>query len=170
MAGVEYDTGYTKTEEVIEAIFKAAIFDAQTVKSKLYGTLIGNLAYQSLYDDTQAYLLLKTAEQMSYYELCLISVLAVLPPTNYFPVERKAYDTKDPGIAELFTALLHIKNAGLFKCLPPYRMGCNLDNLELSFVGKDLCRLLELETLEKGDREKIESLLKCCIHEADPLL
>ena len=154
---------YSKAEEVIEAVFKAAINDAQTVKSKLYGTLIGNLAYQSRYDDTQAYLLLKTVQQLSYYELCLIVALTKLPPKNYFLVEQNAHLSNSSEIAELYMALMHIKSLGLFKGVEPYTLGRNLDNLEFSFVGKDLCRLLELEKLERSDLDKIESLLRCHI-------
>lgn len=154
---------YSKAEEVIEAVFKAAINDAQTIKSKLYGTLIGNLAYQSRYDDTQAYLLLKTVQQLSYYELCLIVALTKLPPKNYYLVEQNAHLTNSSEIAELYMALMHIKSLGLFRGVAPYTLGRNLDNLEFSFVGKDLCRLLELEKLERSDLDKIESLLRCHI-------
>lgn len=150
---------YSRAEEVIEAVFKAAINDAQTVKSKLYGTLIGNLAYQSRYDDTQAFLLLKTAEQLSYYELCLIAVLSKYRAKNFSKIEQKAYESEDSDITELFIAMVHIQNLGLFKRVRPFSLGLIIENLELSFVGRDLCHLLELETLEKADQDKIENLL-----------
>jgi hypothetical protein len=161
--------GYSKTEEVIEAVFKAAINDAQTVKAKVYGTLIGNLAFQSRYDDTQAYLLLKTAEQLSYYELCLIAVLNKYQAKDYSRIEHRAYECEDSNIAELFMAMVHLQNLGLFKRVRPFSLGLIIYNLELSFVGRDLCRLLELETLEKADQDTIENLLINHICEVRPL-
>ena len=141
---------HTKADEIIEAIFKAAIDDSQTVKSLLYGHLMGNIPFQSQYDASASYLLLKTAMQLTYDELCMLAVLDKLSEKNYYNLEQEA-GKGDAIASELFAYMLHINNLGLLKRVPAYTNGRSLDNHQISSLGHDLCRFLELKWLGVDD-------------------
>lgn len=145
----------TKADEIFEAIFKASIDDSQTIKSLFYGHLMGNLPFQSQYDASASYLLLKTAMQLTYDELCLLAVIDKLPGKCYYQVEKKA-NGDDPDASELYAYLLHINSLGLLKRIPAYMLGRTLDNHVISSLGRDLCRLLELMFLSINDTQAME--------------
>ena len=137
---------FSKAEEIVEAIFKSAVDDSQTIKSKLYGSLLGNIPFQNRYDSSKSYLLLNTVMQLSYDELCLLSVLKDIPATNYTPIELSSNSSVIEATT-LFAELIHIKNLGLLKSVRPYTVGCSLGNLQISSLGQDLCNLLNLSLL-----------------------
>lgn len=149
---------HTKADEIIEAIFKAAIDDSQTVKSLLYGHLMGNIPFQSQYDASASYLLLKTAMQLTYDELCLLAVMDKLSEKNYYNLEQKAGEG-DAIASELFAYMLHINNLGLLKRVPAYTNGRSLDNHQISSLGHDLCSFLELKWLGINEVKRLNTRL-----------
>ena len=157
---------YSKADEIIEAIFKAAIDDSQTVKSIMYGHLMGNIPFQSKYDASASYLLLKTAMQLTYDELCLLAVIDSLPGKSYFGIEQKAWQG-DTKASELFSYVVHINNLGLLKRLPAYYSGRMLDNHQISTFGQDFCDLLELKWLTMNDTKNMKMILSPYLGEVD---
>lgn len=151
-----------KADEVLEAIFKGAINDSQTIKSKLYGRLIGNFPFQNQYDSSRLYLMLKVAMDLSYDELCLLSVLQHQPATCYYPLEEGA-NHGSPDAAELFSYLMHFKVYGLLLSVAPFYQGRNLDSYVLSFLCRDLCLFLQLDDLNIEDRNRIRRKLQTFI-------
>lgn len=141
---------FSKADEICEAVFKASIDDSQSIKSICYGNLLGNIPFQSKYDASASYLLIKTAEELSYDELCLLAVIDRLPRKNYFGIEEKAWQD-DISASVLYANMLHIDRLGLLKRLPSFTSGRALDNHQISSFGHDLCDLLELKLLNNED-------------------
>lgn len=166
---LEQKAGYSCVDEVIEALFRTALNDSQTIKSKIYGSFIGNVAFQFKYDSTQVYHLLRIVAGLSYYELCLVSALSQFSEKNYYLIEQEASsdNADNPEVAELFVALLHIMNLGLLRRVKPFYLGRTLDSHELSFLARDLCRLFDLKLLKKEDVEKIQGLVQKYVREVE---
>lgn len=159
------DNSQLKIDEIFEAIFKASIDDSQTVKSIIYGRLMGNIPFQSRHDASASYLLLKTAMQLTFDELCLLAVMANLPEKNYYGIEQEAgKDNSDAS--ELFAYMLHINSLGLLKRIPFYTLGKTIENHSLSSLGHDLCLMLELELLPIDNVNAMSRRLNAYLSEA----
>lgn len=146
---------YGKIDEVVEAVLRAAMDDSQIVKSHHYGRLLGNALFQSKYDETSIFLLLKIAKQLSYDELCLLSVLYNMPARNY----EKLVGGEDKR-AELMINMLTLRQSGVINRVPPYFVGATLDILQITAFGKDLYRLMDLQELNPEDAGAMKRLIE----------
>lgn len=153
---------YSKTDEILEAAIRAAINDAQSIKSIFYGRLIGNVLFQDKYDESSIYTLLKVAAQLSYDELCLLYILDGEPGHRYEQLISKADD--DINAQEFVQYLLHFKGLGLVTRIPPHYLGATLDSLKISTLGHDLVSLLELKSLDGENCDAMRNLLLSSIH------
>lgn len=134
---------YGIIDEITEAVLRAAINDSQNIKSHYYGRLLGNVLFQTKYDESSVYALLRIAQQLSFDELCLLAVLNDLPAKNYEGLVRV-----DDKRAELVVNMLNLKTAALIKRVPSFTLGATLDNLQISSLGMDLYRLMDLRELD----------------------
>jgi hypothetical protein len=71
----EHDNRST-AKEVFEGVVLAAQREAEEKKVRLYGNLLANLAFESGIDRSQANFLLRLGEDLSYRQLCLLSLFA----------------------------------------------------------------------------------------------
>lgn len=149
------DFEYTKNDELTEAVLRAAMDDSQHVKSHHYGKLLGNALYQAKYNESSIFLLLKTATQLSYDELCLLAVLYDVPARRY-----EALVGTDDKRVELMISMLNLKRLGIVKSVPPYYVGATLDNLQISSFGRDLYMLMELNELASKDVDDLRKLME----------
>lgn len=145
---------YGKIDEITEAALRAAMNDSQNIKSHHYGRLLGNVLYQTKYDESSVYTLLRIAQLLSYDELCLLAVLNELPAQNYEGLVRV-----DDKRAELAVNMLNLKNSALVKRVPNYTVGATLDNLQISSLGIDLYRLMGLRELDSTTTNDLKRLL-----------
>lgn len=145
---------YGKIDEVAEAVLRAAMDDSQNIKARLYGRLLGNALYQTKYDESSLFLLLRIAKQLSFDELCLLAVLNDLPTRNYEALARV-----DDKRAEILVNMLNLKGLGLVKRMPPFLLGATLDNLQVSAMGKDLYSLMDLQELDSNEVSSLGQLL-----------
>lgn len=146
---------YKRIDEVAEAVFRAAMDDSQNVKSYHYGRLLGNALYQTKYDESSIFLLMKIAKQLSYDELCLLAVLYDMPARRY-----EALVGGDDKRVELMINMLNLKRLGIIKNVPPYFVGATLDSLQISAFGKDLYTLMDLQGLNPKDIGDLRQLLE----------
>lgn len=153
---------YSKTDEILEAAIRAAISDAQNIKSVFYGRLIGNVLFQDKYDESAMFTLLKVAAQLSYDELCLLYILNSEPGHHYEGLIKRA--DGDISAQEFVQYLLHFKGLGLVSRIPPYFLGATLDSLKISTLGHDLVSLLELKSLNRENCDAMRKLLLSSIH------
>ncbi len=149
------DYGYKKIDEVTEAVLRAAMEDCQNVKSYHYGKLLGNALYQTKFNESSIFLLLKVAMQLSYDELCLLAVLYDMPARRY----EALVGTEDKRV-ELMINMLNLKRLGIVKRVPPFMLGATLDNLQISAFGKDLYTLMELRELNSEDVDNLHQLIE----------
>lgn len=148
---------YSKTDEILEATMRAAINDAQNIKSLFYGRLIGNVLFQNKYDESSIFALLRVAAQLSYDELCLLYIIDREPGHQYEQLIKKA--ERDINAQEFAQYLLHFKGLGLVTRIPPFFLGATLDSLKISALGHDLVSLLGLDSLDHDDCDAMRNLL-----------
>jgi hypothetical protein len=67
--------GRSSAEEIAEGVLIVSQREYEERKTPFYGNLFGNLAFTSLYDRAYSNQLLKIAEEISYRQLCLISIV-----------------------------------------------------------------------------------------------
>lgn len=81
-------------KEVFEGVVLAAQREAEEKKVRLYGNLLANLAFAQNVDRSQANFLLKLSEDLSYRQLCLLSLFAqntLLGENNPFNLRTSSY-------------------------------------------------------------------------------
>lgn len=71
----EHDNRAT-AKEVFEGVVLAAQREAEEKKVRLYGNLLANLAFAQDVDRSQANFLIKLGEDLSYRQICLLSLFA----------------------------------------------------------------------------------------------
>ena len=64
----------SSADEILEATLLAAQREYQEKKLKYYGNLIGNIAFNNTFDRSQANHLIKTAQELSWQQLCLLAL------------------------------------------------------------------------------------------------
>ncbi len=70
------EDGRATAEEVFEGVVLAAQREAEEKKVRLYGNLLANLAFAQDIDRSQANFLIRLGEDLSYRQLCLLSLFA----------------------------------------------------------------------------------------------
>jgi hypothetical protein len=118
--------GRSPADEIAEGVILAAQRDHEEKKLRLYGNLVGNLAFSSLFSRAQANVLVKMAEKLSYRQLCLLALFsktsgyrARLPQTEYRgftgPQLYLLQETYEMILSELLRAISpHNERVGLF--------------------------------------------------------
>jgi len=145
---------YGKIDELAEAVLRAAMDDSQIVKSHHYGKLLGNALYQTKYDESSIFLLLRIAQKLSFDELCLLAVLNDMPQKNY-----EVLVNGDDKRAELMVMMANLKASGILRRMPPFSVGATLDNLQISVLGKDLYTLMDLQELDPNAISDLKQLI-----------
>lgn len=145
---------YGKADELAEAVLRAAMDDSQNIKSHHYGRLLGNALYQTKYDESSVFLLLRIAQKLSFDELCLLAVLNDMPKQNY-----EVLVNGDDKRAELMVMMVNLKASGILKRMPSFAVGATLDNLQISALGKDLYTLMDLQELDSNVVSALKQLI-----------
>lgn len=99
-------------KEVFEGVVLAAQREAEEKKVRLYGNLLANLAFEPDVDRSQANFLLRLGEDLSYRQLCLLSLFAqnTLLPGGNNRLNLRTGDYRDGGVSstELLVLLQEI--------------------------------------------------------------
>jgi hypothetical protein len=158
-------TGRSSAEEIVEGTLLAAQREHEERKIPYYANLIANLPFEPAIDRYTANLLLRTAQELSYRQLCLLALVAkkdrhVLPSTSN-PVSSigwEAWSVKEElddlgyGKRELVLAVHH--GPGL-----PTNIGVPAD-LELKTGGTALYELMGLGEIPNSELYKLSSVLR----------
>ncbi len=149
-------------DEVAEGVLRAAQGEHEERKLRFFGNLLGNLAFDSAIDRGYANLLVRTAERISYRQLCLLQVFASgqrwnmreadyrktpTIPSDVAPVLYEAYDLYARDLVNCSgTALLSLTD------VEPARM-------KPQGAGLVLIRLMELREIPEADIGSLASTL-----------
>jgi len=144
-----HDQNQTEHEDLdsaVEAIFQNIISDSETKKSKLYGNFLGNIPYQVGLDYSMILHINRLVRNLTYEQLCVLKWVHNL---GKIQGEKLIKNYSSEALATiLFYELKELKQFGLLSPLPPIRVGAEVDNVELSIMGKTIYELLDLESLD----------------------
>lgn len=152
-------------EEILEGILLAAQNDHREKKLRYYANLLANLAFQAEVDRDGANFLIKTAEAMSYRQLCILALFGYrqLPPTfTMFSTDsmgsrhttfKRQYDRAFVGeVRELYS--LDMLNQHLDETVLLGDIGQAV-YAKLLPIGRALFDLMELGTIPLTDIEAV---------------
>ncbi|MEY2664215.1 MAG: hypothetical protein RIT04_23 [Candidatus Parcubacteria bacterium] len=149
-------------DEILEAGMLAAQREYEEKKIKYYANLIANIAFDAAFSKTQANLLIKTAQDLSWQQICLIS-LAVRKAN--FPLRNEAYRTQTMFPQELIFLLqeifdLYNKNLILFG--QEALLGVTditPSKIDTQGVGAHLYNMMNLSEIPQNEIESIAKVL-----------
>lgn len=140
---------------LIESVFRAASEDCQEKKDQAYGSFLGNFAFQDHFDRGALFSMAKILKDLSYDELLLIAALNGESGKNYESFYEKLAREDDLRCGEMVGYFVRLGNLGITKKVAPFVLGSNIGNIQLSALGKELCRQARLCDM---DAEQCEAL------------
>jgi hypothetical protein len=162
----EETTGRSSADEIIEGTFLAAQREHEERKIPYYANLIGNLPFEPSIDRYTANMLLRIAQELSYRQLCLLSLVAkkdehILPDTSRPASSGIAWaawsikqELDDLGYAKRELVQAAQRGPGL-----PTNIGVPAD-LELRTGGIALHELMGLADIPDSELYKLSALLR----------
>jgi len=133
-------------DSAVEAIFQNIISDSETKKSKLYGNFLGNIPYQVGLDSSMILHINRLVRNLTYEQLC---VLKWVQSHGKIQGEKLKVNYSSEALAAvLFYELKDLKQTGLLSPVTPFAVGAEVDNVELSVIGKTIYELLDLESVD----------------------
>ena len=155
-------------KEVLEAVIRSAQRDPQEKKLKFYGNLLGNIPYEYALDRSMANLFVRTAEELSYRQLCLLALFGTMV-RNGFSLRSDDYHREDTFTGTLLGVLqetFELYHRGLLTSDPQSMTDVVLQPIDIrparthvEVHGWWLCSLMELEEVERLDVAEIVDLL-----------
>jgi hypothetical protein len=158
-------TGRSSADEIVEGTLLTAQREHEERKIPYYANLIANLPFEQAIDRYTANLLLRTAQELSYRQLCLLALVAkkdqhVLPNTSApaSGISWEAWSVKqeldDLGYGKRELVLAVHRGPGL-----PTNIGVPAD-LELKTEGTALHQLMGLNDIPDSELYKLSSVLR----------
>lgn len=145
----------SKVEDILESTLKNALNDYEDEKSKFYGYFIGNLPFASEIDYSYSFTIQRIIRNISYKELCIIRYFkdnGTLKLQNFDSFNNDGQNIEKNELAFYFKDLLSL---GVIHKAKPMNVQYELDNMKLSPLGDNICKLLNLQEI---DRKEIESI------------
>jgi hypothetical protein len=147
--------------EIAEGIVLAAQREHEEKKLRCYGTLLANLAFAPGIDRAYSNFLLKTAEALTYRQLCLLTLFTLkdaiqgrgLRQTDYRPALGQAVSIPVAAIPVLYE-VFDLYSRGLVSCGGSALLGLtdvNPSQMTVQGAGTLLVNLMELHTLDLVD-------------------
>ncbi len=166
-----FDPGFDERAaagEVFETVLLVAQREPQEKKLSYLGNLLANVAFDPHIDRTQAHQLIRLAERLSYRQLCLLEILR---RKGDFGITRDATIGAAQGRGEepsearqaVMQELFDMCTQGVvqsYASLPNTPRDINLPDTFLLYGGKQLHRLMELESIGVPDLEGVAALLR----------
>lgn len=152
-------------EEIIEGVFLAAQREHEEKKLQFYSNLVANIAFDDNIDKSQANLLIKIGMQISYRQMCILTVFAnkhkyKMREENYRNGKIKASDFKK---LMLFQEILDLYRQGMLIYPNEFLFGLTdvaPAKLEVQGTGVLLYNLMELGRVSSEDTTPIVQLLQ----------
>jgi hypothetical protein len=153
--------------EVFEGVLLAAQREHQEKKLRFFGNLVANLAFRPEYDRAHANHLIKVAEDLSFQQLCILSLAGSENGLRVAP-EQEVHEGQRPTRIEKVGLMAEIYDLSQRQMLTT-RAGDSVEfeistivHMELSVdnAGTSLYILMELATVDGQDLARITRLLR----------
>jgi len=153
-SGNEQGPDRPAAEEIIEGVLLAAQRDPQERKLRFYGALLANIALDASVDRAQANLLIRLAEELSYRQLCLLTLFAGEWREQTRDTDYRKETTFSTSRLALLGEIFELYSKGLLNCsgtallsiphIVPRRM-------QTQAIGAVLVRLMGLSKIPRND-------------------
>lgn len=152
-------------QEILEGILLVAQREYEQKKLPFLGNLYANIAFDSSIDRPYANFLLKIAENISFRQMCLLSLFSD-SNKSYLEVrslKSSAFPYTDMVLNSIFQEIFDLGSQGLL-CRGYEPVGKASDfniprQVRIVGAGSDLCRLMELNEINKVNLEYIVNIL-----------
>jgi hypothetical protein len=159
--------GRTPAEEVVEGVILAAQRDHEEKKLRFYGNLIASLAFARDVDRGYANLLVRTAQQLSYRQLCLMDLAGLMQLTGgQLPLRqenyRNALQAVTPAAIPVLFEAYDLYTRGLVNCGNDALLGVAdvvPAKLRLQGPGAVMFNLMELRFIDSEDVNPLVAVL-----------
>jgi len=153
----------SSADEIFEATLLAAQREYQEKKLKYYGNLMGNIPFNNTFDRSQANYLIKTAQELSWQQLCLLALSA---KKSSFGLKVGSWRGQTK-LAQPLIFLLHqiqeLYNIGLINFGEEVLLGLpdvNPSKMTVQGVGAHLYNIMELSKISNEELLPIVAILK----------
>ncbi len=166
------DDNRATAKEVFEGVILAAQREPEEKKVRLYANLLANLAFVPDVDRSQANFLLKLGEDVSYRQLCLLSLFAqntlILDGDNRLNLRASSYRSDDrPALNMALVMLLQetydLYQRGIVNCGKEAMIAVGdvtPSQMSPQGVAVQLYNLMELGTISPNDLHALIRLLR----------
>lgn len=151
------------SKEILEGTLLAAQKEHEEKKLKYYGNLVANLSFDHRFDKAQANFLLKISENLTYRQLCILSMIN----------EKEKYQLRDHDyrggvsfsfkLISLLQEIFDLYNLCLVAGGGEAYLGftdVNPTKIELQGSGNFLLQLMEINNIPEEEKVTIVDLLK----------
>jgi hypothetical protein len=151
------------SEEIYEGTLIAAQKEHEEKKIKYYGNLLGNLGFEKSFDKAQANLLLKVAQELTYRQLCVLSLIPKKLNYNLRKTDYRNSDISDQKLIILLQEIYDLNTKGLTNGSEEAYISLadvNPGKLNIQGTGVYLHNLMELWTIPPEHVNDIIDILK----------
>lgn len=147
-------------EEIVEGVLLSAQREYEEKKLKHYADLLANIVFNPSLKRYRANFMLRISQRLSYQQLCIINYLY---RTGTFQIKKywEPRFLKNPelqNLTDLYTEITELDQMKILACMRT-PVGY-IQKISVSVLGKELYSLMELESIEQNDLEKIEEKFK----------
>ena len=149
-------------DEIADGVVMAAQREHEEKKLKFYGNLLANLAFAVGIDRAYANFLLRSAESLSYRQLCLLALFVLKDSIQGGGLRQKDYRLVDPGTnvnvplatIPILYEIFELYSRGLLSSGGSALLGLvdvNPSLMTVQGAGSKLVNLMELLTIDLSD-------------------
>jgi len=151
----------SSADEILEGTLLASQRDHEELKIRYLGNLYGNIAFNSNIDRFQANFLLRLSSNLSYCQLCLLSLFYQKQKFQFSDKNAKDYYKNcDQNQISLYYEIEDLMSKNLMHAtfFAGHRL-VTLSKMELSKTGNAIFTLMNLEEIPMAELEKIAIIL-----------
>lgn len=145
-------------DEIMEGVLLTAQREYQEKKLIYYGNLLANIAFHPEIDKGQANLLIKLGEELSYRQLCLLSLFINLNKSILRDTDYRNEKQIDQSLVAILHEIYDLYLRGLLNCSGITLLGIAdivPSKMNVQGMGANLYKLMELNNFDAIDANEI---------------
>jgi hypothetical protein len=150
------------SQEIYEGTLIAAQKEHEEKKIKYYGNLLANLGFEKSFDKAQANLLLKIGQELTYRQLCILSLIPQKERFTLRQLDYRGQDVSDGKLIVLLQEIYDLYNQGLVNGGTDAYISLtdvNPSKIGIQGTGVYLYNLMELFTIPKEELDPVAIIL-----------
>lgn len=160
---VRTNNSYSKADDILEALLKCSMDDTEERKAEYYGYFFGNLAFCPEVSYRQAILIQKIIPQLTFSHLCLIKLIHERVKLTAINWKYKISNSNRIDETIVYHQTKELLQFDILTQVASFSLGEELGNLTLSFLGKAMYKLLNLDKISGDDVVEMSQILdKLC--------